>query len=355
MTLKGLIENDLFLGHVIPDLAHNIAETVRGNRAITFSGPRGKSMKRTVVTDIETATPRRVRQRTYAPRRLYMNTQAPSAGPTMSSRAAPGGARKTLHAGRMQQSNIGMPLGFKPSKKAQQQIVICTSSGTPAGTVFPDKTMFGGPITAVGQVFPIPLVSVPYDASSPDSLNTRSTTYVGHRGIKMEMLFRRHPGATLPITIHYAVLTDRQGTFATDPMEQFFMASDSRQNQGENFFPQSGRVWEYNKVLNTRQNHVVLHNRLTIGISNTNNSVDTQLNMLKKRKHYIKTNKQLEFPETTGDDSDKPKQNYYLVFWYYAKDSIEVGEEIADDVGSVNIPTIAMRLTNYWTKSNMYS
>lgn len=279
-----------------------------------------------------------------------------SQGPTKSPRrAAPGGTRKTLYAGRRAQGNIGMPLGYKPSKKAVKEIVVCSAQNSPTGSAHPDKTLFGGPIAAVGEIKPIPLVSVPYNLANPDSLNSRSTTYVAHRGVKMELIIKRQPGATMPITLHYAVLTNRQGNLENLPADNFFNATDSAQDQGQDFFPISGRVWEYNKVLNTRQNHVVLHNKLTVGISDTGSIVDVQRRMLKKRKHYIKTLKQMEFAQTTGDDSDKPKENYWLLFWYYVQDSQVVGSEVPSVVGGVNIPNVVMRVTNYWSKSNMYS
>jgi len=268
--------------------------------------------------------------------------------------------RRTKYAGKMNQANIGMPLGFRQSKRNVENKIYCESGTT--GVNFSNKFLFGDAFQAgdpAGTVQPVPLIRIPWNAAT-ERLDTRSTKFVGHRGIKLNMVIRREPGATLPVTLHYAVLTDRQGDIgATAPnstiKKDFFLAQEATDRQAENFVDSSGRFWTYSQALNPRQNNVVLHKKVNIGISDSEAAADLQLKMMARRRIYIKTRKQLKFENLDANPgSDLPKQNFYMVWWFYVKNSPVVGNEIAGGT-NVNIPQLLMRVTNYWSKSNIYS
>ncbi len=277
--------------------------------------------------------------------------------PTMPATHAKSNHRRTKYAGKMNQANIGMPLGYRPSKRQVEQNEYCKRTGTLNS--WAEKQIFGLPAVAgdpVGTVRPVPLIRIPYD-SATERLDTRSTKYVAHRGIKLDMIIRREPGATLPITLHYAVLTDRQGSLAGPNgtvRDKFFLAQEAATDQAEDFIDAAGRFWAYQQPLNPRQNNIVLHGKVNIGISDSGAAADLQQKMLRRRQVYLKTRKQLEFPNLDANpDSDLPTENFYIVWWYYVKNSPVVGAEIA--TATVNVPNLVMRITNYWSKSNMYS
>jgi len=277
--------------------------------------------------------------------------------PTMPATHAKSRHRRTKYAGRMNQANIGMPLGYRPNKRQVESQEYCNKDQPTLS--WPEKHLFGSPIVAgdpTGTVRPLPLVRIPWD-SATERLDTRSTKYVGHRGIKIDMIIRREPGATLPITLHYAILTNRQGSIegpAGTIREKFFLAQEAVTDQAEDFTDAAGRFWMYSQGLNPRQNNVVLHGKVNVGISDSGAAADLQQKMMRRRRVYIKTRKQLEFENLDANPgSDLPTQNYYIVWWYYVKDSPVVGVEIP--TASVNVPRLVMRVTNYWSKSNMYS
>jgi len=280
--------------------------------------------------------------------------------PSMPATHAKSKHRRTKYAGRMNQANIGMPLGFRSNKRNVESKIYC-ESGTP-GVNFGDKFLFGDAFQVgdpAGTVRPVPLIRIPWNAAT-ETLNTRSTKFVGHRGIKLDMVIRRQPGATLPITLHYAVLTDRQGDIGAPApneniRENFFLAQEATDGQTQKFNDASGYFWTYSQPLNPRQNNIVLHGKVNVGISDSGAAADLQQKMMRRRRVYIKTRKQLEFDNLDANPgSDLPKQNFYMVWWYYVKNSPVVGNEIAGGT-NVNIPQVLMRVTNYWSKSNMYS
>jgi len=280
--------------------------------------------------------------------------------PNMPATHAKSRHRRTKYAGKMNQANIGMPLGFRQTKRNVESKDYCKSGI--AGINFGDKFLFGDAFQTgdpAGTVRPVPLIRVPWNAAT-EKLDTRSTKFIGHRGIKLDMVIRRQPGATLPITLHYAVLTDRQGDIgAVAPnstiKEKFFLAQEATDGQTQNFVDSQGRFWTYSQPLNPRQNNVVLHGKVNVGISDSGAAADLQMKMMARRRVYIKTRKQLEFENLDANPgSDLPKQNFYMVWWFYVKNSPIVGNEIPGGT-NVNIPELLMRVTNYWSKSNMYS
>lgn len=291
MTLRGLIENDLFLGHVIPDLAHNIAETVRGNRRLTFSGPQGTSMKRNVVTDLETANPKRLRS-TYQPTALFRSDQPTFAPMPMRQRTA----RRTVF-----RTNLGRKAGKYSTRRVATQ---------------GDKNNLGDKRTHWAR-----LIEIPH--GTEDSINRRKAALVHLKGIKLRAYFRLknegegQPLYNLPLQVRWAIINPKENLGADLTSTQLptdFFINENPSLEMAKSFPATGKCWDYfNRKINRAKYGVLKEGQFILRNDVGSNGTRLAAKALHQLSIWIPINRQMKW---ANDATSFPEQNVYFCWWY---------------------------------------
>lgn len=311
MTISDLVKRDLFLGHVFPDLAHNIRDTFSGRRPLRFDKGKGKMP--------------------YTPKKIKFS-------PGVQSRTTPTKFR----------AQLGRPIG-KWSTRRHTHYTSFTRG------------------EADRELSAHRLINVPW-SEEESQINKRRGNLVAVKGVKLRMQFQidralasTELGLDFPLEFRWAIINpkDNDGLTVTNQFDDQFWITKNPNEQMADSFRTTDNYWVYQtNTINREKYGVIKEGRFSI--SPIILSQEGQFALMKKMNHtietYIPINKQMKFDaNSTGATAAWPEQNVYFVYWYTTMN--DLGEiQLFDNTATKTVPFYhKWEATTYFKNSQMYA
>lgn len=217
-------------------------------------------------------------------------------------------------------SELGMPIGFMPSRKSLVNPAVATT--------LEDKTLHN-----------FRLIQIDY-SDVDNVMNTRTGRLCDVIGVKFRAWFKTKAQLVenntvwdQPIQVRWAVINPRTNTGAgTDITTLNFFQSDSPATDDASNFPtQNAVAFKFmNRKINQRNFGVLQEG--TFLLTNDPASTNTRVDMQSRKfvSFYIPVRRQMKWPSTTAGDVF-PNANLHFVFWYCQQGSTIVGTNYGTD------------------------